>query len=308
MIGYIYIITNNINGKQYVGQTIQTIQQRFSGHKASVKNHLDNMYLHKAMNKYGIENFDVREITSVELNTLEELSEELNFLEKYYIAEYNTLAPNGYNLTKGGAESAEWIKLKVDEYDLDENFIQTHNSLIDASRSMSTTTNTAIRKCGNGVSKFAFQRIWRFHGDPLDKYELPDVTIANRGYKKAPVDKYSTKGAFICSYDSMSTAELDLGIDISICHISECCKGQLYTAYGFVWRYKGEPFDKYTQKDKRFTKCAVYDLNNVLIGIFDSILDACNYLGIDYKKANSHISQCCQGKRKTTCGYIWKYS
>ena len=30
--GFIYLITNNVNGKQYVGQTIQTIQKRWNSH------------------------------------------------------------------------------------------------------------------------------------------------------------------------------------------------------------------------------------------------------------------------------------
>jgi hypothetical protein len=238
----------------------------------------------------------------------EDLIKQSNILEKLYIKEYNTLKPNGYNLTQGGEHSSEDVKIAVDEYDLNGEFIQTHESLIMAALSVDSEYSTAIRKCCNGISKFAFQRIWRFHGDPLDKYDLPDITIANREYKKAPVDKYSTKGAFICSYESITIAELDLGLDHAKSHISDCCNGRLYTAYGFVWRFKGEPFDKYTEKDKRFRGCAVYDLSNVLIGIFDSILDACNHLDIDYKKANSHISQCCKGKRKTANGYIWKYT
>lgn len=307
MIGYIYIITNNINEMQYVGQTIQTIQQRFQGHKSSAKYNLDNMYLHRAMNKYGVENFDVKEITAVEMDTLEELSEELNFLEKYYIAEYNTLSPNGYNLTKGGTEGAEWQKIKVDEYDLDKKFIQTHDSLIDAARSINVSTSNAIRKCCEGISKFAFQRIWRYHNDPLNKYKLPDIEVASREYKLAPVDKYSTKGKFICSYDSMAEAEIDLGIERAASHIAECCKGKLYTAYDFVWRYKGEPFDKHPVKQKRFKGCIKCDLNDNPLETFDCIRDACISIGKDPNKYSSHITSCCKGNKKSAYGYKWKY-
>ena len=59
MKGYIYIITNLITNKQYVGQTINTIQERFRAHISDAKNKTDNMYIHKSMNKYGIENFKV---------------------------------------------------------------------------------------------------------------------------------------------------------------------------------------------------------------------------------------------------------
>ena len=48
-IGYIYIITNNVNDKVYVGQTYRSIKERFSEHLRSN----DDCYLHRAMRKYG---------------------------------------------------------------------------------------------------------------------------------------------------------------------------------------------------------------------------------------------------------------
>lgn len=293
---------------QYVGQTIQTIQQRFNGHKASARNGLDNTYLHRAMNKYGPENFNIEEITSIKTSCYEELSEKLNFLERYYIAEYNTLSPNGYNLTKGGAECSEWQKIKIDEYDLDKIFIKTHDSIIEAARSRGSSHNSAIRKCCEGKSKFAFQRIWRYHGDSLDKYKLPDIKVANRDYKFTPVDKYSIEGKFICSYNSMIEACLDLGLDCNSSHIAECCKGKLYTAYEYVWRYKDEPFDKYSVKQKRFKGCVKCDLNDNSLETFDCIRDACISIGKDPKTASGHITSCCKGKKKTAYGYKWKYT
>lgn len=307
MIGYIYIITNLTNNMQYVGQTIRTIQQRFIGHKTSAKNNLDNMYLHRAMNKYGVENFNVKEIISVEMDTITELSEELNFLEKYYIEKYNTLVPNGYNLTKGGTEYAELQKIKVDEYDLYGKFIQTHDSIIDAARSRGSENNSAVFKCCNGASKFAFQRIWRYHGDSLNKYELPDVDIASREYKLAPVDQYSKDGILLNSYDSMTEATLILGLNTTSSHIAECCNGKLYTAYDYVWRYKDEPFNKYPVKEKRFVGCIQYDLNGNYIATFDCIRDACISIDKDPKRCNSHITSCCKGDRKSAYGYKWEY-
>ena len=252
MIGYIYIITNNVNGRQYVGQTIQTIEQRFKKHIYNAKEGNTNMYIHKAIRKYGEEKFSINQLEMVECELREDLMEQLNVLEKFYIKKYNTLKPNGYNLTQGGEQRSEDAKVAVDEYDLSGSFIQTHESLIMASYSVGTENNSAIFKCCNGISKFAFKRIWRYHGDTLDKYELPDITIASREYKTAPIDKYSIKGEFICSYDSMTLAEFDLGLDFARTHISDCCNGKQYTAYGFIWRFKGEPFDKNTEKDKRF--------------------------------------------------------
>lgn len=59
-MSYIYVITNNINDKQYVGKTNLSIEKRFKEHirdsKGSMKKHRPLYY---AFNKYGIENFSI---------------------------------------------------------------------------------------------------------------------------------------------------------------------------------------------------------------------------------------------------------
>lgn len=92
MKGYIYRITNKVNGKSYIGQTRNTVEFRWRQHI----NAKDNKYFHKAIKKYGVENF--------KLETLECCNvEDLDSREIYYIAKYNTFGENGYNLTKGGS-------------------------------------------------------------------------------------------------------------------------------------------------------------------------------------------------------------
>lgn len=98
-MGYIYKIINVKNQKIYVGQTTkQRPTDRFSQHKylASHPQQEKNIsYLHRAMNQNGVDNFKFEIIEQVD-NTL------LDEREKYWIKQYNSLAPNGYNLTSGG--------------------------------------------------------------------------------------------------------------------------------------------------------------------------------------------------------------
>lgn len=90
MKGIIYKITNKVNGKSYIGQTRYTIEFRLKQHQYKK----DNTYFHNAIQKYGIENFDMK--------ILEECNiEDLNSREIFYIAKYDTFK-NGYNLTIGG--------------------------------------------------------------------------------------------------------------------------------------------------------------------------------------------------------------
>lgn len=89
----IYKITNKTNGNSYIGQTIRTIEERWTEH---CKKTSDCSAIANAIQKYGKENFDIEIICSA-------LSiEELNKKEQYFIKEFNTLKPNGYNLTTGG--------------------------------------------------------------------------------------------------------------------------------------------------------------------------------------------------------------
>lgn len=90
MKGFIYKITNKVNGKSYIGQTRYTVEFRWRQHQHKK----DNCYFHNAIQKYGADNFTVE--------TLEECDvKDLNSKEIFYIAKYDTFN-NGYNLTIGG--------------------------------------------------------------------------------------------------------------------------------------------------------------------------------------------------------------
>ena len=82
-----------VNGKQYVGQTSRTLEQRWREHCSA---NSQCTYLHNAIVKYGKENFKVEQI-DIALD-----QEELDYKESQYIKSHNTLVPNGYNLDTGG--------------------------------------------------------------------------------------------------------------------------------------------------------------------------------------------------------------
>lgn len=92
----VYKITNIINRKSYIGQTIKGIKRRWSVHKC-IANKKPKHYLHLAIRKYGKEAFKIEVIA----NAIRK--ESLNALEISLITQHNTLAPNGYNLRTGGA-------------------------------------------------------------------------------------------------------------------------------------------------------------------------------------------------------------
>ena len=88
-MGSVYILRNKINNKYYVGQTTRSFKERFLCHKTS------HSIIVRSIRKYGKENF-----TFLLLKNIPE--KELDYWEKHYINECNSLVPYGYNLEGGG--------------------------------------------------------------------------------------------------------------------------------------------------------------------------------------------------------------
>ena len=103
--GCIYRLTNTINGKKYIGKTVN-FKSRMRDHK----NSKDAFYVHRAIRKYGWNTFK-KEIIIDDIP-----EEDLSNMEVCYIAVENTKKPNGYNLTDGGEGTSghkhteEWKK------------------------------------------------------------------------------------------------------------------------------------------------------------------------------------------------------
>jgi hypothetical protein len=126
--GQIYVITNIINNKKYIGQTrshrLNKNKYRPFGYLGRFKDHINECnthkknsckYLNNALIKYGQNNFKCELIIICDIN-------ELDNYEKYYIKQYDTLYPNGYNLTNGGQTfcyiNIESVPIKVNKKSL----------------------------------------------------------------------------------------------------------------------------------------------------------------------------------------------
>lgn len=92
MLKAIYKIENLINHKIYIGQTVNP-KKRWWQHRHNAKIHYDNLPIHLAISKYGEENFSF---------TVLEWTEDYNNAEYENIKLYNSISPNGYNVSTGG--------------------------------------------------------------------------------------------------------------------------------------------------------------------------------------------------------------
>ena len=116
----IYKITNLINGKIYIGQTIRTFNKRYNGAGIGAervlryfeinKDNKKNEHLNNALIKYGTNNFKVEIICKC--NTIEELNEK----EEYYIDLYKARDyKKGYNCEEGGDNKRKSIDWRIDK-------------------------------------------------------------------------------------------------------------------------------------------------------------------------------------------------
>lgn len=90
----IYKITNDVNDKIYIGQSINP-DKRWESHKSHANNGdcVGSSALYDAMRAFGVEHFMMSVIGWYE---------DYNEKEMFYIREYNTIVPNGYNISEGG--------------------------------------------------------------------------------------------------------------------------------------------------------------------------------------------------------------
>ncbi len=145
-MAYIYVITNKVNGKQYVGRTryLDPVK-RFQEHlRESRKERNENRPLHRAINKYGEEGF--------EFKVLEEVSEEASCQrEIFWIDKLNTYGSSGYNATKGG----------------DGKTFLNYEKIIDDYKELNSLTKVAIL---NGCHSDSVGDILRAANIPIEQY------------------------------------------------------------------------------------------------------------------------------------------
>ena len=243
MIG-IYKITNNINGKIYIGQSID-IKERWKQHlyKAYNKKEIGyNSAIHQAFRKYGIDNFSFE---IIELCEKEKLDEK----EIYWIEKLNTLSPQGYNILPGGQKcrkinrqlfcsecgkeiskdnksglcrSCVQTKVLITKEELYEKLLENNGNFTKVGDFYGLTDNAIRKKCKN-------------FNLPYHSSDYKQENKKNPYKKKVAQINKDTK-EIICIHESIASAARAVGVSKGS-HITEVCQGKLKSAYGFYWQY-----------------------------------------------------------------------
>ena len=243
----IYKIENLINHKCYIGQSIH-INRRWYEHRSAGRSNLDyakKSYLYNALKKYGEKNFSFTIIEECENNI-----DILNAKEIYWIAYYDSYN-NGYNLTAGGDNSAFFLKVKIDQYDLLGNFITTFFSISEAARQGFSSSGNIVN-CLKGHTPSAGGYQWRYHGEEAPGPLVYKVTDQHDwSSSKRAISQYTKTGQYIATFDSAHDAARSLEGNRSSGHISECCAGKRKSAYGYIWKYTEEDGDILNGRDNK---------------------------------------------------------
>jgi group I intron endonuclease len=243
-MGYIYIVTNLINNKRYIGQSLcLDINTRWKQHTKQCKNSLGRC-LFAAYNKYGIENFKFKIICIC-------FDEDCNKYEKEYIKKYNTLVPNGYNLKDGGnncKHHPETIKLISKK--LKGRVCPEVSELTRKKRSENAKGNKnqnhgkpmsieQKNKISESMKKM-YEKRKNTHGYKVDSICLENLKKGREmsSGKLKKVAQYNLNGDFIASYDSLTSAAKSVNGHHSV--IGNVCdeKKIHYKTYkGFLWKF-----------------------------------------------------------------------
>lgn len=201
-MAYIYQITNDINGKIYIGKTESSIENRFKKHcNDAFRERNEKRPLYAAMRKYGIEHFHIKLIE--ETNDPEER-------EKYWIEKLGSFK-YGYNATIGGdGKRYADYDLIYSLYNQGNNYKQIHE----------------ITYYDDHTIKVALDN----HGvTPQER----DIRRIQTLYKPvAMVDIKTNK--ILKIYPSITEAEKENG---NTHHIADVCKGTRKSCKGYFWKY-----------------------------------------------------------------------
>lgn len=232
MIGYIYLITDTTNGKQYVGQHHYDKEELDPNYHGSG-------HIIKSIYKKRPETLKEEYVKTCFTQT------EMDEWEKYFIFTNDTLYPNGYNLRDGGdgKEFSVESRRKLSE---------THKGISPPNKGkpMSEEQKRKISVACKGLLSGEKHPMYGKHHLEETKRKLSEInkgkhiseetkkkiskTLTNGKYSK-PVLQYTPDGELIREWPSTKEAGRN-GFHFS--NIAACCRGKRKYHKGYIWKYK----------------------------------------------------------------------
>ena len=234
--GYIYCITNVLNDKKYIGQTIQKPSHRWAHHKCANGRKFVDTYIDRAIAKYGEDNFKFEVIDTIVTNTKEELYPLLDKAEISYINSYHSLwNENGYNVSSGGQNAGNnrvSTKNAIDIYDINGNLLCPVSSKTEVMEYTGCAVKMISGICNGTHHNYKKQYVFRNHLESFDKY---DTSVFYRGEKK--IDVFDSEWNYIETLNSVNDVVRKYNTGSTAAIITRC-KGQCNSPYKHKYNFK----------------------------------------------------------------------
>ena len=246
-IGYVYLTTNLLNGKQYVGQHLHDgFDNGYKGSGNAIK---------AAFKKYGWDNFTCEVLQWCATQT------QLNEVEDNCIRLYGTMVPNGYNLKGGGANGrySEEARGNISK-------AKKGKKLSEESRKRNSVFQKKFRESAKGkeVSKKQSETMKKYYENEENRKKMSEIKVnyykseegkekrkkqstTMKNYYKSKdgiefrkkqskkVYQYNLNGEFVKEWSSLSEIGRVLGYNIGA--ISYCCNGKQKSSYKHLWKF-----------------------------------------------------------------------
>lgn len=289
----IYQIRNLVNGKLYIGKSVDLYTRRYEHFRLLKNNEHYNYKLQRSYNKYDRKNyiFEVIEFIEDESKLLEH---EQYWMDRFNVVEegYN-LEPIAGGLTTNGKPIICLENLKI------------YKSCLEAER-FTGSDNSHILRCCKGIYTTVNGLHWMFYEDYCNSTQEQIVQIlatkTNHGEKEVYCIELNKK------FNSISEAKRFFNLKGS--NLSSVCNGKQKTFGGYHWMYY-----------KDYLKSSSLDIENLLnnkntlnhnakkVRCIETNIeyDSCTEAGKAHNINRKNIANVCNGKTKTALGLHWEF-
>jgi group I intron endonuclease len=276
-------ISNEI---RYIGLTFNDLNQRLKSHcSEKSKSHKSNWI--QQLKSKGLKPI----IESIEDNILS--YDAVCYREIYWIEKYKSEGHPLTNMASGGNKNkkmSDETRKKMSDSAKNRNFklvLSNDTKILISEKTKKRFEDDKEREKLRISNK-------RYEDSKTEEQKLNDILIQNP--KK--VYQYDKDMNLISNYPSIKNAERTTGISSS--NIAKCCKHKVTFVSGYVWRFEG---DLTPPKYKNRKEVLKYDIDMNLLEKYENIRKA----SLDTKVSDSGIRLCCNNKRSSAGGFIWKY-
>lgn len=300
----VYKITNNVNGKVYIGQSVN-IKERVRKHLRGSTNGI----LSKAISKYGEDSFESSILVFCK-------PDDLNYYERAFIVMYDSFGVNGYNLTSGGHDQhtrSDETSRKISEM---HKLMWSDDAYRDAALSrIQSKESKAKRRISRSI----------FYSNPDNVTDLSNkhkerIACDSEAYSKLTAqlqtlrdDTEIEKRRIESTRNYWSNEENKVrGVAALVAGKTQESEERRLESIRKFWNSKEAEVHSLNAGLRLREMCSVSVVCVETGVIYPSMLDACRWLlSIGVAKSlngGSKIGYCCRGLKKSHCGYTWKYA